>query len=224
MHSKSSLSGAHLRAYEKIFQHPLSHSLTWREVHGLFAHVGQAVEEPNVQLTVTRNDQTVVLHPSAGKDVDVDELMKIRHFLERTEAAPNTAQTPETHLLLVINHHEARLYRTEMHGATPERILPPAPEDFFRHAHHSKDFTRGEEKPDPNTFFEPIAQALKSGGRILIFGSGTGMSSEMEQFVAWVRARHPDLAGRIAGTRVIDEHHLSEGELLAQARKAYASL
>jgi hypothetical protein len=219
------LSGAHLRAYEKIFQHPISHNLTWREVRGLLAHICQVVEEPNGRLTVTRRGQTVVLHPSAGKDVgEPAELMKIRHFLERTETSPPGEKAKEIHMLVVINHHEARIYRTELRGAVPEQILPHEPDEFFRHAPNSKEFARGREKPDPNSFFEPIARALNGAGRILIFGGGKGTSSEMEQFVAWLRARSPDVAGRIASTRVIDEHHLTEGELLSEARAAYAAL
>src|SRR5579859_6572757 len=183
MNSTPTLSGAHLQAYHKIFTHPVSHSLTWREVRSLFTHLGEVVEEPNGHLRVTRSGQTLVLRPSIAKDVDdIDQLMKIRHFLMQTQVGPPEESSGETHMLVVINHHEARVYRTEMRGAVPEKILPHDPDDFFRHAHNSKDFARGREKPDPNSFFEPIARSLKEATRILVFGSGTGTSSEMEQF------------------------------------------
>ncbi len=219
------LSGAHLRAYEKIFQHPMSHSLTWREVRSLLAHVGEVTEESNGNLKVTRNGQTVTLHPSAGKEVgEVEELMKIRRFLEQTEGTQAAATTKELHVLVVINHHEARLYRTEMRGSVPEQIVPHNPVDFFRHAPNSKSFARGREKPDSSSFFGPVALALKDADRILIFGSGTGTSNEMEQLVAWLKSHHPELAQRIAGTASIDEHHLTEAQLLSRARAIYATL
>ena len=218
------LSGAHQRAYEKIFQHPLSHNLAWREVYALLARLGQVVEGPNGNLTVTRNGQTLVLHPSATKDAaEADELMKIRHFLERSETTRPETAGQGGHLLVVINHHEARLYWTEMLGAVPQQILPHDPDDFFRHAPNSKDFSRGREKPDPNSFFEPVAKALKDAGQILVFGSGTGTSSEMDQFLAWLKLHHADLAARIAGSLVIDEHHLTEAQLLAKAREFHAT-
>jgi len=220
-----SLSGAHLRAYEKIFRHPISHNLTWREVRGLFAHLGEVVEEPNGHLTVTCNGETVVLHPSVGKEVgEVEELMKIRRFLKRTATPPPPEKAGEAHFLVVINHQEARVYRTEMRGAVPERILPHDPDDFFRHAHNSKDFARGRQKPDPNSFFAPVARSLQGAGRILVFGSGKGTSGEMDQFVDWLGIHHPDLAARIAGAGVIDEHHLTEAQLLARARAIYSVL
>jgi hypothetical protein len=124
----------------------------------------------------------------------------------------------------VIDHHEARIFRSEMHGAVPLRILPYAPEEYFRHAAHSNEISRGKEKPNPNSFFEPVAKVLQGAGQILIFGTGTGTSSEMEQFVAWTTAHHPELARRIIGSQIVDEHHLTEDQLLAKARVFYASV
>jgi hypothetical protein len=131
------------------------------------------------------------------------------------------APADEAHWLLVIDHHEARIFRSEMKDSVPQQILPHKPEDYFRHAHNSKDFARGREKPDPNSFFEPVARALQAAGRILIFGTGTGTSSEMEQFSAWLGQHHPEVARRVIGSAVVDEKHMTEGQLLAKARDFY---
>ena len=96
----------------------------------------------------------------------VDELMAIRRFLQRSDKVAPAVKGEGPHWLVVINHHEARIFRTEFRGAAPERILPPAPEEFFRsRAPHSKDFSRGQEKPDPNSFFEPVVRAIQGGGQ-----------------------------------------------------------
>jgi hypothetical protein len=224
MNSIPSLSGSHLRTYKTIFQHPVSHNLEWRAVRALLENLGHVAEEPNGNLKVTRNGQFLVLHPPRTKDVaETDELMALRHFLERSEATAPETNGNDAHWLLLIDHHEARIYRTQIDGAVPQQILPHAPEDYFRHAHNSKDFSRGREKPDPNSFFEPVASALQAAGHILIFGSGTGTSSEMEQFIAWLKLHHPELAKRVIGSMVVDEHHLTKRQLLAKAREFYAA-
>ena len=224
MNSIPSLAGSHLRTYQTIFQHPASHNLAWREVHALFRHIAQVEDEPNGNLKVTRNGQTLVLHPPRTKDVaETDELMALRHFLERSEAAPSGTTENETDWLVVIDHQEARIYRSASPGSIPQQIRPHVAEDFFRPAHNSKDFSRGKEKPDPNSFFEPVAGVLNSAGKILIFGTGTGTSSEMDQFAAWLKPHRPELARRVIGSVVIDEHHLTEAQLLAKAREFYAS-
>lgn len=227
MSSPAPLTGSHLRTYNTLFQHPVSHNLQWHDVHALFRHLAAVEEEPNGNLRVRRNGQTIVLHPALTKDVaGIDELMALRHFLQRSETVlpPAPVAVPEdAHWLLVIDHREARIFRTEMDGAAPQRIHPLQPNGHFRHAPNSKDFSRGQEKPDPNSYFEPVAQALAATGPVLVFGSGTGKGSEMEQFIAWVEVRHPGLAKRIIGQLVVDGSHLSDAQLLTKAREFYAA-
>jgi hypothetical protein len=230
MNSTASLTGSYLRTYQTIFQHPVSHNLAWRAVHALLEKLGHVVEEPNGNLKVTRNGHMLVLPPARTKDVaETDELMTLRHFLERSETeSPDAklssdANPKEGQWLVVIDHREARIYRTTAPGAVPQMIRPHFSEEFFRQAHNAKDFSRGQEKPDPTSFFEPIAGVLKGAGQILIFGDGTGTSSEMDQFAAWLKTHRPELARRIAGLMVVDEHHLTEGQVLAKARDFFAS-
>lgn len=224
MTSTASLSASHLRTYNTIFQHPVSHNLGWSEVHALFRHLGHVELEPNGNLKVTRHGQTLILHAARTKDVaTTEELMALRHFLERSEPTGPGVAGPVAEWLVVIDHREARIYRSTAPGAVPQQIRPHAPEDFFRSAPHSKDFSRGQEKPDPSSFFEPVAGVLNGAGRILVFGSGTGMSSEMDQFIAWLKTHRPEVALRIVGSVVVDETHLSEAQLLAKARECFAT-
>ncbi len=218
-----SLSGSHRSTYEKIFQHPLSHNLNWKDVHSLLRHLADVQEEPNGNLKVSRHGEVLVLHPSRSKDVaEADEVMALRHFLQRSESGQPAAATSSENCVLVIDHREARIFRTELANGVPQKILPPAPSEYFRHAPHSAEFTRGQEIPDPNTYFAPIAQALAGASEILVLGTGTGKSSEMEQFVNWMERHHAEQARKIIGQLVVDEHHLSEGQLLAKAREFFA--
>ena len=107
-----------LRTYNTIFQHPISHNLAWLDVHALLGKLGDIAEEPNGNLKVTRNGETMVLHPSRAKDVsETDQIIALRHFLERSEKSPPVVnENPELHWLLVIDHHEARIFRSEMAG------------------------------------------------------------------------------------------------------------
>ena len=222
MKPSSLLSGSQLRTYERIFQHPITHNLSWHDVLGMFRQLGTVETEANGNIKVTRNGQFIVLKASQSKDVsEADEVMSLRHFLKLTEAIPALSDVAEIHWLLVIDHHQARLFRTEMSGSMPKQILPYEPSEYFRHAHNSRDFSRGKEKPDPNTFFGPVAKELMAGGQILIFGSGTGESSEMEKFASWLRLNHTEISRRVLGTIAVDESHMTDGQLLKKARGFY---
>jgi hypothetical protein len=222
MKQSNALSGSQLRTYERIFQHPITHNLSWHDVLGMFRQLGTVETEANGNTKVTRNGQVMVLKATQSKDVgDADEVMALRHFLKLTEATPSQSEAEGTHWLLVIDHHEARLFRTEMNGSEPKRILPYEPSEYFRHAHHSREFSRGKEKPDSGTFFEPVAKELAAGGQILIFGSGAGESSEMLNFANWLKDHHPEISRRVLATIVVDESHLTDGQLLGKARHFY---
>ena len=85
------LAGAHRATYNDIFHHPVTRNLKWRDVRSMFEAMGDVVEEPNGNLKVARNGQTVVLRPpdSGGDgDTEVGELMKIREFIGRSATPP----------------------------------------------------------------------------------------------------------------------------------------
>jgi hypothetical protein len=130
------------------------------------------------------------------------------------EAAP--------HLLVVIDHHEARVYRTEVHGAVPMRIVPYDPYGHGRHLHSAHEWTDGKRQPERKSFYEAVAKTLRGAEQVLLFGSGTGRSSAMEQLLADLRNHHPDVAQKVIGSVLIDAHHTTEDQLLAQAGDFYA--
>jgi len=223
MTNASPLSGSHLRTYTMIFQHPQARNLEWHEVHALFRQIGRVEEEPNGNLKVTRNGQVLVLHPPRKKDIDeADDVLALRSFLERSEPVAAAPGGAVARWLLVIDHREARIFHVDGGGSVTFRIRPPGAGEFFRHAARSDQFSRGKEKPDPDSYFGPVAEALRLRGEILLFGTGTGMSDEMGRFVAWAKEHDPGVAARIVATVVVDEHHLSQGQLLAKAREILA--
>lgn len=128
-----------------------------------------------------------------------------------------------TQWLVIVDHRDARIYRSVAAGAIPQQIRPHVAEEPFRPGAHAEDLPRGHEKADVKSYFEPVAGVLNGAGQILIFGTGIGQSSEMDQFVNWLQATRPGVAGRVIGAQVVDANHLSEEQLLAKARGIYAT-
>jgi hypothetical protein len=131
---------------------------------------------------------------------------------------------PEAHLLVVIDHREARIYKTELKGTVPERITPFDPHGFGRYLHSVTDDSNGQRIPERKSFYEAVTRSLKGAGQIVLFGTGTGASSAMEQLIGHLKHHHADVAKRIVGSVAVDEHHLTEGQLLARAREFYGAL
>lgn len=219
------LTGTRRRTYEAIFHHPAAHNLQWRHVLSMLRTIATVVEEPSGIMRVTRDGQTLLLHRSRHKDVaEVDQLVEIRHFLARGAASEPPRTVKGVHLLVVLDHRMARVYQTELHGAVPQRIVPYDPHGFGRYLHNVEDNADGQRKPERRSFYEAIAQTLRGAEQVLLFGSGTGASSAMEQLRLELVRHHRDLADRIVGAVVLDEQHLTEDQLMARAREVYATL
>ena len=134
--------------------------------------------------------------------------------LDEREAAP--------HLLVVIDHHEARVYRTEVRGSVPVSVAPYDPYGYGRHLHSAHEWTDGKRQPERKSFYEAVAKTLRGAEQVLVFGSGTGRSSAMEMLLADLKDHHPDVAEKVIGSVHVDAHHTTENQLLAQAREFYA--
>ncbi len=125
------------------------------------------------------------------------------------------------HMLVVIDHREARIYKTELQGAVPQRITPYDPHGFGRHLHYVQDDSNGQRKPERKSFYEAIAKTLHTATEILLFGSATGASSAMALLLAELQENHPAVARRVVVSIALDAQHLTENQLLAMAREYY---
>lgn len=79
------MSKAHQSTYKAIFQHPAARNLQWHDIRSMLNSIAEVEEEHNGHLIFVRHGETLTMHPPKHKDLsDIDELMKIRHFLERS--------------------------------------------------------------------------------------------------------------------------------------------
>ncbi len=83
--------GSHHRdTVERLFAHPASGNIEWREVRSLLESIGSASEEPNGALRVTLGGETEVLRRPHGKDIDVQMVVDLRRMLTRAGFSPGS--------------------------------------------------------------------------------------------------------------------------------------
>ncbi len=224
----TALSGSHRKTYDQLFGHPLPQNLDWRDVLSMLSAMPDAAvaEEHDGHVKLTRAGQTLTLHRPRGKDFsDKAELQSLKHFLERTDAAaagPAAAAPAGTHLLVVIDHSEARIYAAEMDGAVAKQVRPYDPFGYAKELRSSADDGNGKRSPELKSYYEAVAKTLRGAKAVVLFGTGTGASSAMDHLVAELNKHHHDVAATVVGTATVDEHHLTEDQLLAKAREMFA--
>jgi hypothetical protein len=75
------LSNHHRDTVRKIYEHPSSGNVEWRQVVSLLEAVGTVVDEPNGKLRVTVGPESQVISRPRGKDVDQQLLADVRRML-----------------------------------------------------------------------------------------------------------------------------------------------
>ena len=83
------LNNHHRVTLEKIFSHPLSGNVEWRQVLSLLAAVGTATQEPNGKVKVELGGETEVLRPPNDKDVDRQMIVDLRRLLTNAGLEPS---------------------------------------------------------------------------------------------------------------------------------------
>jgi hypothetical protein len=83
-----SVNADHRRTLERIFSHPASGNIEWRQVRSLLEAVASVADEDNGNLRVTLGNETEVLRPPHGKDVDEQQIVDLRRMLTRAGLKP----------------------------------------------------------------------------------------------------------------------------------------
>lgn len=220
----TNLSHAHQTTYDAILGHPTPHNLHWRDVRSMLGALCEVADEANGKIKITRNGQMLILHPESHKDAGTDEQIgKLRHFLERSNEGVPASSHAGVNLLVHIDHREARIYKTEHRDSVPERIVPYDPSNSGRYLHNVSNDANGQRRPEVKSFYESVAKSLHGADAILLLGGGTGASSAMEQLLSELKLHHKDIAAKVVGSATVDDHHLSEEQLLAKARDFYTT-
>ena len=74
-----------MTTYKSLFQHPVPRGLEWRDVWSMLTELADVVQDQGDVLKVTCNGRTLVLRRPYRKGMDdVEELMKIRQFLQQS--------------------------------------------------------------------------------------------------------------------------------------------
>jgi hypothetical protein len=83
------LNNRHRDTLERIFSHPSSGNIEWRQVLSLLEAVATTTEELNGKFIVTLGPETEVLQPPRGKDIDQQMIVDLRRMLTNAGLAPS---------------------------------------------------------------------------------------------------------------------------------------
>ena len=86
--SSSELNNHHRDTLAKIFRHPASGNVEWRQVVSLLEAVG-TVRQDGANLKVSLGGETQMLSRPRGKDIDTQMIVDLRRMLTEAGLAPS---------------------------------------------------------------------------------------------------------------------------------------
>jgi hypothetical protein len=228
---RSALSKSHRRTMDALFAHPVAHNLDWQDVVSLLNRLGTLEHLPNNDMSLRMGDDHQNIHKPHGKDLTIDDIMVLRHFLTRVgwslkhpRAAAEQADKPD--FLITIEHHEAKIYHMDLASDDPADhvIRPYDPHHFLHHLTH-KDETRqrGERAAEDPGYYENICQAVASAvphGRIVVIGHGKGHSDAAHHLIEWMKLHHRETFQHVVCELSEDLSAVTQPQLLVIARDA----
>lgn len=204
------------RVMARIFQHPISHNLSWRETVALFDSFGAVEHAHNGDLILVLGGEHQTFRPAHSSDLTPDDIMALRHFLARAGWKNGvTPATQDTAQMVVLDRAEARIYPITPAGhALASHHLT---HDTDRKQH---DADRDQTYPADTAFFTSIATALGPVGGVILISHGTGQSNESAHFLTYLDHHDLPLRGRIMANLTADLSHITVPQCLDLARAA----
>jgi len=223
---RAALSTSDRRTLEALQRHPTAHNLAWTDVLALFDRLGSVERKPNAEFVFKLGAERHVMRRPHGKDLTAQEVVDLRKFLSHAELPSEPASETPTltapTLMVVMDHHGAKLYQVDATAADASHhtIKPYDPHHFQHHLTH-KDQSReeGQRTAEDPGYYEQIAHALAGAGKIVVVGHGHGKSNASEHLVEHLRAHHSEIHRRIASELSADLSSVTTAQLLELARK-----
>ena len=82
------LDNRHRNTLHQIFEHPTSHNIEWRRVADLLETVGTVTVRHDGKVAVKVGPEAAFLEPPAGKDIDAQMVVDLRHMLTQAGYTP----------------------------------------------------------------------------------------------------------------------------------------
>ena len=209
------------RVMARIFQHPISHNLSWRETVALFDSFGAVQHAHNGDLILVLGGEHQTFRPAHHTDLTPDDIMALRHFLARAGWKNGVTPAPQdTAQMVVLDRAEARIYAITPAGHARAALASHhLTHDIDRKQH---DADRDQTYPADTAFFASIATALGPLGGVVLISHGTGQSNESAHFITYLDHHDLPLRGRIMANLTADLSHITVAQCLDLARAALA--
>ncbi len=208
----------HEKIIDKIFAHPTSHNIEWRELIAALKSIGSVEEVSNGKYHFTHNGRTLTFDEPGAKDVSEEEILRLRRFLNDT-AKPDIGHVDKDCAIIVVTHDDVSVYRAVSDSKElKSEFKADDVHGYRRHVHHKGIERDAMPQPDEDAYYDAVADALEGSERIVLMSNGTGSSNSGERFLFEFTKRHHLIAEKIVSELTVDIEALTLPQLISVGR------
>jgi hypothetical protein len=200
----------------------MARNIEWSELIPALSSIGLLQTEKNGSCHLTRNGHTLVFEISHRKELDVEDVLKLRHFLQVSAVPEDSNTNLMKDAVVVLDHHHAIIchnpgtpseQRIKLHvDLTKDRILHTHPT--------SAPFHESSPRVDSD-YYESVIKEMAKSNRIVILSHGTGTSNAASQLLAILHKTHPGLVDRIVAIKNCDIEAMTEPQLIQSGIESF---
>jgi hypothetical protein len=116
---------------------------------------GYGTERADGKYSLTINGNHLIFHKPHGKHLDARQVADLRHYFALSGVSPDnpygtpaTAEPSSVDVVVLIDHHAAKLYRIQLSSdQRAETVAPYDPHHFLHHLHHRDEVSEHGQRP-----------------------------------------------------------------------------
>lgn len=205
----------HVHILNQLSVHPIARNIEWSELIPALASIGLLQAEKNGSYHFTRNGHTLVFEISHHKAIDVEDVLRLRHFLQLSALPEGNSLDFVRDVIVAIDHHRATVYHSP--GAVTERRMifhADLTKDRLLHTHPTSPPFHETSPMVDNDFYESVIKEIANSERIVILSHGTGSSNAASQLLAFLHKKYSELASRVVAVKSCDLEAMTEPQLI----------
>lgn len=205
----------HEHILSQLFAHPVARNIEWTELIPALSTIGLLQAEKNGSYHFVRNGHTLVFEMSHHKEVDVEDVLKLRHFLELSASSEEKSPDSVDEAIIAIDHHQATVYHEPgTESAQRVRLYADLTKERILHTHPTSPPFHTQTPLSDNDYYGSVIKEITKSKKVVILSHGTGTSNAASQLLAIIRKKYPELTSRIVAIKGCDLEAMTEPQLL----------
>jgi hypothetical protein len=204
----------HQAVLSQLSAHPIARNIEWSSLIPALSWVGLLHTESNGNYHFTRNGHTLVLEQPRQKMLELEDVLKVRHFMRQSAHAPNDTHAADGVIVAISNQHAFVCHDPNTITQTSKKYSADKSHGRLLHTHPtSAPFNDASPHKDTH-YYDAIIKGIKDDSKIVVLSHGTGSSNAATTLLDVMRAKSPQLVQRVVAVKDCDLEAMTEPQLI----------